>query len=88
MPDEVVIERLTAVLGVGRWTAEMFLMFQLGRPDVLPLGDYGLRRGFATAFTAGRMPEPRQVELRGEKWRPYRTVASWFLWRAAEAGLA
>jgi O-6-methylguanine DNA methyltransferase len=87
MPDEVVIERLTAVRGVGRWTAEMFLMFRLGRPDVLPLGDYGLRRGFALAFTNGRMPEPDQVERRGEKWRPFRTVASWYLWRAADAGL-
>jgi DNA-3-methyladenine glycosylase II len=87
MPDEVVIERLTAVRGVGRWTAEMFLMFRLGRPDVLPLGDYGLRRGFALAFTNGRMPEPGQVERCGEKWRPFRTVASWYLWRAADAGL-
>jgi len=88
MPDEAVIERLTAVRGVGRWTAEMFLMFHLGRPDVLPLGDYGLRRGFATALANGRMPEPRQVEHRGETWRPYRTVASWYLWRAAESGLS
>jgi len=87
MPDEVVIERLTAVLGVGRWTAEMFLMFHLGRPDILPLGDCGLRRGFAMAFAKGRMPEPRQVERRGERWRPYRSVASWYLWRAAEAAL-
>ena len=87
MPDEAVIEQLTAVRGVGRWTAEMFLMFHLGRPDVLPLGDYGLGRGFATAFTNGRKPEPHQVERRGEKWRPYRTVALWYLWRAAETGL-
>ena len=88
MPDEVVIEKLTAVCGVGRWTAEMFLMFHLGRPDVLPLGDFGLRRGFAIAFANGRMPEPSQVERRGETWRPYRTVASWYLWRSAETGLA
>ena len=85
MPDEEVIERLTAVHGVGRWTAEMFLIFRLGRPDVLPLDDYGLRRGFAVAFTSGRMPDAGEVERRGERWRPYRTVASWYLWRAAES---
>ena len=85
MPDETVIERLTAVRGVGRWTAEMFLIFRLGRPDVLPLDDYGLRRGFAVAFTSGRMPDAGEVERRGERWRPYRTVASWYLWRAAES---
>ena len=85
MPDETVIERLTAVRGVGRWTAEMFLIFRLGRPDVLPLDDYGLRRGFAVAFTSGRMPDAGEVEQRGERWRPYRTVASWYLWRAAES---
>ena len=85
MRDEAVIERLTAVRGVGRWTAEMFLMFRLGRPDVLPLGDYGLRRGFAVAFTGGRVPDAEEVERRGEHWRPYRTVASWYLWRATEA---
>ncbi|MHB1536058.1 MAG: methylated-DNA--[protein]-cysteine S-methyltransferase [Acidimicrobiales bacterium] len=85
MPDEQVIERLTAVHGVGRWTAEMFLIFRLGRPDVLPLDDYGLRRGFAVAFNGGRMPDAGQVEQRGERWRPYRTVASWYLWRAAES---
>ena len=85
MPDETVIERLTAVRGVGRWTAEMFLIFRLGRPDVLPLDDYGLRRGFAVTFTSGRMPDAGEIERRGERWRPYRTVASWYLWRAAES---
>ena len=84
MSDEAVIDRLSEVRGVGRWTAEMFLIFRLGRPDVLPLDDYGLRRGFAVAFTSGRMPDPGEVERRGERWRPYRTVASWYLWRAAE----
>jgi 3-methyladenine DNA glycosylase/8-oxoguanine DNA glycosylase len=85
MPDETVIEQLTAVRGVGRWTAEMFLIFRLGRPDVLPHDDNGLRRGFAVAFTSGRMPDAGEVERRGERWRPYRTVASWYLWRAAES---
>ena len=84
LPDEDVITRLSAVSGIGRWTAEMFLIFQLGRPDVLSLGDYGLRRGFGVAFCGGDMPTPAQVAERGEKWRPYRTVASWYLWRAAE----
>lgn len=85
MPDEAAIELLTAVRGVGRWTAEMFLIFRLGRPDVLPLADYGMRRGFAVAFTGGRVPDAGEVERRGEHWRPYRTVASWYLWRAAES---
>lgn len=84
MSDEAVIDRLTEVRGVGRWTAEMFLIFRLGRPDVLPLDDHGLRRGFAVAFTSGRMPDAGEVEQRAESWRPYRTVASWYLWRAAE----
>ncbi len=88
LSDEVIVERLSAVRGVGRWTAEMFLMFRLGRPDVLPLDDYGLRRGFATALNEGQMPEARELEQRGELWRPYRTVASWYLWRAAEANPA
>jgi len=65
----------------------MFLMFCLGRPDVLPLADYGLRRGFALAFTGGRPPTKSEVEERAQAWRPYRTVACWYLWRAADAGL-
>ena len=87
LPDEEVVDRLSAVRGVGRWTAEMFLMFRLGRPDILPLGDYGLRRGYAVAFAdAGAAASPAEIARRGERWRPYRTVASWYLWRAAEAG--
>lgn len=70
---------------MGRWRAETFLIFHLGRQDVLPLGDYGLRRGFAAAFTDGRMPDGGEVERRGERWRSYQTVASWYSWHAAEA---
>jgi methylated-DNA-[protein]-cysteine S-methyltransferase len=86
MDDEDVIERLTIVRGVGRWTVEMFLMFRLGRPDVLPLDDHGLRKGFAVAFKKSSLPGPRDLEKRGARWKPYRTVASWYLWRAAELG--
>lgn len=84
LADEEILRRLTEVRGVGRWTAEMFLMFNLGRPDVLPLDDYGLRRGFMLAY--GRRQPPTQEALRrqGRRWQPYRTVASWYLWRAAD----
>ena len=84
MEDEEVIERLTAVKGVGRWTAEMLLMFYLGRPDVLPVGDYGLRRGYALIYQTRGLPTERALEKRGQSWRPFRTVASWYLWRALE----
>lgn len=84
MADEEIVERLTAVRGVGRWTVEMLLVFRLGRPDVLPLGDYGVRKGFARTFTRGRLPTPSEMARRGERWRPWRTVASWYLWRALE----
>ncbi len=84
MEDEAIIERLTEVRGIGRWTAEMLLMFRLGRPDVLPAGDYGIRKGFAIAFKKRELPSRDQLEKRGARWRPYRTVASWYLWRAVE----
>jgi 3-methyladenine DNA glycosylase/8-oxoguanine DNA glycosylase len=84
MGDEEVIERLTLVRGIGRWTVEMLLMFRLGRPDVLPLGDLGVRKGFALTFRKRGLPEPDAVRRRAERWRPYRTVASWYLWRALE----
>ncbi|HEY2924038.1 MAG TPA: DNA-3-methyladenine glycosylase [Candidatus Eisenbacteria bacterium] len=84
MEDEEVIERLTVVRGIGRWTAEMFLIFRLGRPDVLPVHDYGVRKGFQRAFRTRGIPEPESVARRGERWRPFRTVASWYLWRALE----
>ena len=86
MEDEAIIERLCAVRGIGRWTAEMFLIFRLGRPDVLPLGDYGLRRGFARAFALAGIADAAQIARRGRRWVPYRTVASWYLWRAVEGG--
>jgi methylated-DNA-[protein]-cysteine S-methyltransferase len=86
MEDEAIIERLTAVRGIGRWTVEMLLIFHLGRPDVLPVDDYGIRKGFAVAFRKRAMPAPRDVARRGARWKPYRTVAAWYLWRAAERG--
>ena len=82
MEDDEVVERLTVVRGVGRWTAEMFLIFRLGRPDVLPVHDYGVRKGFQKAFRTRGVPKPEAVARRGERWRPFRTVASWYLWRA------
>ena len=81
--DERVVERLTEVRGVGRWTVEMLLIFELGRPDVLPLDDYGVRKGFARVF-GGDLPEKAKLAARGERWRPYRSAASWYLWRACE----
>lgn len=84
LSDEEIIARLTQIKGVGRWTVEMLLIFTLGRPDVLPVDDFGVRRGFGIVFRKGRMPEPKLVLRHGERWRPYRSVASWYLWRATE----
>ncbi len=84
LDDEALVERLTRVRGVGRWTVEMLLMFRLGRPDVLPLGDYGIRNGFRLAFGSRELPSPERVARRGARWRPWRTVASWYLWRAVD----
>jgi DNA-3-methyladenine glycosylase II len=84
LDDEAVVRRLTAVHGVGRWTVEMLLMSTLGRPDVLPVDDYGIRAGFRIAYGMKSMPKPVTVRRRGERWRPYRTIASWYLWRATE----
>jgi len=84
MEDEEIVERLTAVRGIGRWTVEMLLIFKLGRPDVLPLGDLGVRKGFALTFGKRKLPEPAALGRRAERWRPYRSVASWYLWRALE----
>jgi 3-methyladenine DNA glycosylase/8-oxoguanine DNA glycosylase len=75
---------LAAVRGVGRWTVEMLLIFRLGRPDVLPTGDHGIRQGFARAFRTRALPGRDELERRGARWRPYRTVASWYLWQALE----
>ncbi|MDE3200498.1 MAG: DNA-3-methyladenine glycosylase 2 family protein [Acidobacteriota bacterium] len=93
MSDAEIIERLTAVRGIGQWTVEMLLIFRLGRPDVLPVTDYGVRKGFALTFM--RVPKSRALEAadlpktevmlrRGRKWAPYRSVASWYLWRACD----
>jgi methylated-DNA-[protein]-cysteine S-methyltransferase len=84
MEDEAIVERLTEVRGIGRWTVEMLLIFRLGRPDVLPADDYGIRKGFAIAFKKRELPTRKDIERRGARWKPYRTVASWYLWRAAE----
>ena len=80
LEDAALIERLVEVRGIGRWSAEMFLMFRLGRPDVLPTDDYSLRKAYATAFRKRKLPSPEALEKAGVKWRPYRTVASWYLW--------
>jgi DNA-3-methyladenine glycosylase II len=93
MPDEEIIERLTEVRGIGQWTVEMLLIFRLGRPDVLPVSDYGVRKGFALTFQrlpkskpfdASMLAKPEQMLRRAEKWRPWRSVASWYLWRACD----
>jgi methylated-DNA-[protein]-cysteine S-methyltransferase len=84
MDDAAIVERLTAVRGIGRWTVEMLLIFRLGRPDVLPADDYGVRKGFALAFRKRALPSRAELEKRAERWRPYRTAASWYLWRAVE----
>ena len=84
MPDDEVVARLVQVRGVGRWTAEMLLMSHLARPDVLPATDLGVRRGFARIQGLEELPEPADLLAHGERWRPWRTVASWYLWRAAD----
>jgi DNA-3-methyladenine glycosylase II len=85
LSDDEIIARLTEVRGVGRWTVEMLLIFQLGRPDVLPVGDFGVRTGFRVAYKKRAMPEPKELLAFGEKWKPHRTTAAWFLWCAADA---
>ncbi len=84
LDDEVIVERLIAVHGIGRWTVEMLLIFQLGRPDVLPIDDFGVRNGFRIAYGRRMMPTPRALSRYGERWKPFRTVASWYLWRAVD----
>jgi methylated-DNA-[protein]-cysteine S-methyltransferase len=84
MEDEAIVERLTQVRGIGRWTVEMLLIFRLGRADVLPADDYGVRKGFALACRKRELPARQDLEKRGARWKPYRTVASWYLWRAVE----
>ena len=84
MTDEEIIARLITVRGIGRWTVEMLLLFDLGRPDVWPVHDYGVRKGFAKTFGRRKLPTPKQLMKFGEKWRPYRSVAAWYFWRALD----
>jgi DNA-3-methyladenine glycosylase II len=81
LPDEQVIERLTAVKGFGRWTAEMFLMFRLHRPDILPIGDLGIQNAIQRLYKLRKRPNPKRMTQLGESWKPYRSVASWYLWQ-------
>jgi DNA-3-methyladenine glycosylase II len=85
MTDEEIIERLTKVRGIGRWTVEMLLLFELGRLDVWPVADYGVQKGFAKTFGRRKLPTPKQFQKIGEKWRPYRSIAAWYFWRALDA---
>ena len=84
MSDDEIVARLTTVRGIGRWTVEMLLLFDLGRPDVWPVDDYGVRKGFAKTFGKRKLPTPKQLMKHGEKWRPYRSVAAWYFWRAVD----
>jgi len=84
LSDEELVERLVSVRGIGAWTVEMFLIFRLGRPDVLPIHDLGVKKGWSVAYGKKHMPKPQELLKFGERWRPYRTVASWYLWRAFE----
>lgn len=84
LEDLAIIERLTQVRGIGRWTVEMMLIFQLGRPDVLPVDDFGVRKGFQLAYGLRKLPTPRALATFGERWAPYRSTAAWYLWRAPE----
>ena len=86
--DDKIVERITQVRGIGRWTVEMMLMFQLGRPDVLPADDFGVRNGFRLAYGLRKMPPPRALLAFGERWRPHRSAAAWYLWRAVELSRA
>jgi len=89
LSDEELVERLISVRGIGAWTVEMFLIFRLGRPDVLPIHDLGIKKGWSVAYGKKHMPTPKELLKFGERWRPYRTVASWYMWRAFErAGYA
>ena len=84
LSDEELVERLTAVRGIGAWTVEMFLIFRLGRPDVLPIHDLAVKKGWSVTYGKKHMPKPKELLAFGERWRPYRTVASWYMWRAFE----
>ena len=84
LPDEELIKRLVSVRGIGAWTVEMFLIFRLGRPDVLPIHDLGVKKGWSITYGKKHMPKPKELLAFGERWRPYRTIASWYMWRACQ----
>jgi len=84
LEDDEIIERLIQVRGIGVWTVQMLLMFRLARPDVLPTGDLGVRKGFALTYGLDEQPTPAELAEHAERWRPYRTVASWYMWRALD----
>ncbi len=86
MSDEEVLKNVTLVKGIGRWTGEMFLIFCLGRLDVLPVDDWGIVKGVKEAYGFKSVPKPRTIEKLAEKWRPYRSVATWYLWKYKDAG--
>jgi DNA-3-methyladenine glycosylase II len=83
LDDEAIVERLVAIHGVGRWTVEMLLIFTLGRADILPVDDFGVREGYRRAYGTRLRPTPKALRRIGERWKPYRSVAAWYLWRAA-----
>jgi DNA-3-methyladenine glycosylase II len=84
LTNEQLIERLTEIKGIGQWTVEMLLIFKLGRMDVLPVDDLGIQKGFMITYRRRRLPKPETILKYGERWRPYRTIASWYLWRAVD----
>src|SRR2546427_6462942 len=84
LSDEELVERLVSVRGIGAWTVEMFLIFRLGRPDVFPIHDLGVKKGWSITYGKKHMPKPKELLAFGERWRPYRTVASWYMWRACQ----
>ncbi len=88
LSDAALIERLTTIRGVGRWTVEMLLIFTLGRPDVLPVDDFGVREGYRALYGLDAQPRPRALAALGEAWSPHRSIAAWYLWRAADLAQA
>ncbi len=87
LDDEEVIQRVSSVKGIGRWTGEMFLIFTLGRPDVLPVDDLGVRRGFQITYALGELPKPEEMQRIAEPWRPYRSMGTWYMWRSLGVAL-
>jgi DNA-3-methyladenine glycosylase II len=86
LTDEELIERLSSIRGVGRWTVEMLLIFTLGRPDVLPVDDFGVRDGYRVLYGLEQQPKPKALAEIGQAWSPWRSIAAWYLWRASEEG--